>query len=153
MNGQGGRRAGMGASSLLLILVVICLTTLGVLSLAGAVADLRLGENTANTAHAYYEASAKAQGKIAEIDAKLAEIKRNAGNSAEYEANKTEIGLENVETDQSFCSFREPLDDGRSLLVRLALLPYESAERYKVETYRIIDERDWNVSFDGLAIQ
>lgn len=152
MNGQGGRRAGMGASSLLLILVVLCLTTMGVLSLSGAVADMRLGQNTADTAIAYYSASANAQRKIAEIDAELAKNRREAANSAEYEAKNTEFGLENVETDQGLLSFTEPLSDGRSLLVRLEILPYDSAERYRVETYMLIDERDWDLSQEQLAI-
>lgn len=70
MNEQG-YRMGIGASSVLLIFVVLCLTTLGVLSYASARASQALTDRRQTQVEAYFEASAAAQRAIAEIDAAL----------------------------------------------------------------------------------
>ena len=143
MSEPGQRRMGVGASSLLMILVILCLTTLGVLSLTSALAEYRLSSRAAQTAAAYYEASANAQEKIAQIDRILADIRKESANSGEYAANITESGLKFANTDQSLVEISEPLGDGRVLTVRLQILPYESAKRYRVAEYAVIDEREW----------
>ena len=50
------RPGGMGASSILMIFVVLALTTFGILSFLSARADLRLTERAADHTVAYYKA-------------------------------------------------------------------------------------------------
>lgn len=64
-------RMGVGASSILLILVVVSLTLFAVLSLMQARADAALTDKTARSVGAYYDADARAQQMLAQIDGAL----------------------------------------------------------------------------------
>lgn len=61
-------RMGVGASSILLILVIVSLTLFASLSLIQARADASLTKKTAVSAAAYYEADARAQQTLAALD-------------------------------------------------------------------------------------
>lgn len=61
-------RMGVGASSVLLILVVLSLTLFAVLSLVQARSDAALTDRTALSVNAYYDADARAQQVLALID-------------------------------------------------------------------------------------
>ena len=61
-------RMGVGASSILLILVVVSLTLFASLSLIQARADATLTQKTAASIRTFYEADAKAQQTIAALD-------------------------------------------------------------------------------------
>jgi len=61
-------RMGIGASSILLILVIVSLTLFASLSLIQARADAALTQKTAVSTAAYYEADARAQQTIALLD-------------------------------------------------------------------------------------
>lgn len=65
-------RIGVGASSILLIIVVLSLTLFGVLALVQARSDAELTERTALSADAFYDADARAQKVVAQIDDALA---------------------------------------------------------------------------------
>ncbi len=60
-----------GISSILMVFVVLCLTTFGVLSLVTARADANMTNKTGQTIENYHEVDAKAQQKISEIDTAL----------------------------------------------------------------------------------
>lgn len=61
-------RMGIGASSILLILVIVSLTLFASLSLIQARADAALTKKTAVSTAAYYEADARAQQTLAALD-------------------------------------------------------------------------------------
>lgn len=69
---------GVGASSILMIFVVLCLTMFGVLSFVTANADYKISTKNANTVENYYKASSSAQQKLAEIDSVLLQAKSDA---------------------------------------------------------------------------
>lgn len=71
MERRGEYRIGPGASSLLMIFVALCMTTVGVLTLISALADTRLTERSQDQVTAYYDASVEAQRSIGAIDASL----------------------------------------------------------------------------------
>lgn len=64
-------RVGVGASSILMIFIILCLTTLGVLSFASARANLQLTNRRQVQVEAYYAAEAEAQRLLAQVDAAL----------------------------------------------------------------------------------
>ena len=66
-------RMGIGASSILLILVIVSLTLFASLSLIQARADAALTQKTAVSTAAYYEADTRAQRTIALLDDALQE--------------------------------------------------------------------------------
>ena len=65
---QNPSRMGIGASSILLILVVLSLTLFAVLSLVQARSDAALTDRTALGVNAFYDADARAQQVLARID-------------------------------------------------------------------------------------
>lgn len=68
---RGEYRVGPGASSLLLIFVAVCLTTVGILTLISALADSRMSDRSMAHTTAYYEAAARAQREIGVLDGQL----------------------------------------------------------------------------------
>ena len=124
-------RMGVGASSILLILVIVSLTLFASLSLIQARADASLTQKTAVSTAAYYEADAQAQQTLASIDDALQQ-----GVSPE-----TVEGVL-VQADQTV-AFSVPASDGHVLQVtadvtsgRCAILlyRYESAEGWARES-------------------
>jgi len=71
-----GANPGTGISSILMIFVVLCITTFGVLSFVSARADLRLTQVNEQTAQTYYAAGVKAQQTLAQLDALLQKVQQ-----------------------------------------------------------------------------
>ncbi len=67
MGNKAGVGIGIGGISMLAIFVVLCMTTLAVLSLVSARADMALTEKTALASSQYYEADAKVEEKLAAL--------------------------------------------------------------------------------------
>lgn len=66
---SGHRTLAVGAPSLIMIFVVLCLTCFASLSMVSANADMRLAERAADNTAKWYAADAAAQGRLAELDA------------------------------------------------------------------------------------
>lgn len=120
-------RMGVGASSILLILVVVSLTLFASLALIQARGDAALTEKTAGSVHAFYEADARAQEKLAALDDAL-----QKGAAPEH--------LEGVtkQADGNY-AFSIEADDGHTLFVSLDL----TSGRCNVLSYRYINAQDW----------
>lgn len=68
MNKKAEYRVGIGASSILMIFIILSLTTLGVLSFASARADLTLTQRRQAQVEAYYAALAQTDQLMGEMD-------------------------------------------------------------------------------------
>lgn len=73
----------VGSSSILLIFIVLCLVSLGVLSLTSSSADLRLSQKVADREKAYYDACNTAEHQLATLDAQFKE-KHNSLSQEEF---------------------------------------------------------------------
>lgn len=73
-----------GLSSILLVIVILCLITFAVLSLASADSDYRLSEKAAENNTAYYEGYSAAQEKLKAIDEKLFRLYNESKDEEEY---------------------------------------------------------------------
>lgn len=82
----------IGSSSLLVIFLILCLVTFAILSLSSAKSDYTFSERLAEHKKTYYEASAKAEDIVDEIDAILYETSRNV-NSASSSHEDGELDL------------------------------------------------------------
>lgn len=71
--GTHGGGAGVGMASVLMIVMVLAFTTFGILSLVSANADAELSRRAEEKNRAYYEAEAKLQEQLAQVDAELSE--------------------------------------------------------------------------------
>ena len=72
----------IGSSSLLVIFLILCLVTFAIISLSSAKSDYTFSERLAEHKRAYYEASARAEDIVGEIDSILYETSHEVGSAA-----------------------------------------------------------------------
>lgn len=72
---------GLGGPSIIMIFVILCLTTLGVLSLTTANADWKLTTKNANFLTSYYDADSAVEAWLADVDATLKSGKKLDSNT------------------------------------------------------------------------
>ncbi|WP_444642742.1 hypothetical protein ACRQU7_00100 [Caproiciproducens sp. R1] len=82
MRRKGNFHLGVGASSILMIFVVLCLTTFGILSYVTANADNKISTKNAETVENYYTATAIAEQKLQKIDEALLSAREDAAKAA-----------------------------------------------------------------------
>ena len=137
------RPGGMGASSILMIFVVLALTTFGILSFLSARADLRLTERAADHTVAYYKADRAVEDTLAAIDDALVKARREFASlpdtlpsrQAVYEElyRKQLAQIESVSLADGILEFSVPVGDGRRQIVtQLEILPLENPMRTTV---------------------
>ena len=119
---------GPGASSLILIFVVLALSILGMLSLMNSRNDIRLSERSVQVTQAVYALQTAAEEKRAALDSLLGQAAKDAVSQEAY-ASAIEASLpEDVEWDQGMLSWEET-DGFRSLSCVLEALPLGAQER------------------------
>lgn len=118
----------VGASSILMIFVVLCLTTFGILSYITANADSKISTKNAETVENYYAAATTAEKKLQAIDDSLLSAKHDAEQAAK---NGSCLNLKNYS-----------LYEGRNLLnpVTSFLQGSSSKEQKRAVCYRYFAE-------------
>ena len=148
-------RVGVGASSILMVLVVLALTAVSLLSFQSARnADVLTKRNLQMTL-AYYQASATAQEKLAGMDNLLAKLQKDNGVPTEeslaslaeqLEMEEFEVWLEGEEVAFSFV---EDAGYQRRLEIK-GVVPTNGADRYQVTKYMLTsdpEEDDGDLQF------
>lgn len=120
-------RMGVGASSILLILVVVSLTLFAALSLMQARADAALTQKTAESIATFYDADARAQEKLAALDDAL-----------QQGASPESIDGVTRQADGTL-SFSIQTQDGHALNVRID----PSGGRCNILAYQYENTQDW----------
>ena len=119
---------GPGASSLILIFVVLALSTLGMLSLMNSRNDIRLSERSVQVTQAVYALQTAAEEKRAALDALLAKAAKEAdGQEAYAAAVKAALPDDVAWEDGAMCW--EETDGFRSLNCALETQPLGAKER------------------------
>lgn len=126
---------GIGATSILVILMCLCLTVFGTLALVTARADRKLTQQTIASTEAYYRADALAQKQFALLDAAA-----KAGGPFQ------EILPEAIVNDDSV-AYTVPVSDA----LLLAVVLEKDGTGLKISSYRLITTGEWAVS-DGLNV-
>ena len=138
----------IGASSLLVVFLVLCLVTFAVLSLASARSDDAFSEKLAGRKTAYYTAVNQAEAILARVDETLDHTQNNTDAAIQAVLALNEAGLPELEgisltagtDDLSPCiSFRVPIDDRQYLHVTLEL----SGNFYEIRSWQTITDTDW----------
>lgn len=120
-------RMGVGASSILLILVVVSLTLFASLALVQARSDAALAEKTAVSTAAYYDADARAQQMLVALDDAL-----KLGDLPESIEGVTK------QADSSY-AFSVGASDGHALRVEVDV----SGGRCQILSYRYENAEEW----------
>lgn len=115
-----GPRIGLniGASSILVVFVILCLVTFSVLSLVSANADYKLSKKVADRTLAYYDAVCQAEVRLSE----LGSIQRTA---------------------ETLEDFYIPISDSQSIHC-IAKFPYKgSGSRMEILSFRVDNTENW----------
>lgn len=144
-------RIGPGASSLLMIFVALCLTSVAILSLASAMADSNMTNKSQQMIDSYYAAAARVQREISGIDAQLLQFRQTSPDKASYTdkvfaIHNDEIGLTVEEGDNSntaLLSFSAPMYGGHEIFVRLNIPLVNSGPRYFVTAHMVQNVSVW----------
>ena len=129
-------RAGPGASTVLLILLVMCLAMLGALSLSVARNDLAVTQRAMQAENDYYQAQSAVAKALADVDEALINARKAAGDLSAWAA-----ALESVEgymPETGLIGLDIPVDEYRT--VRLVLEPNAPQDdaRYTVIENRVV---------------
>jgi len=142
-------RAGLGAASMVLILLVLCLALLGVLSLMTAQTDLSMSKRDIELNAAYAGAAAGAQRSLMELDRQLSEVYKQSADDMQYEEGCMEVnracGAEVIWMDGRSAEMTFDAGADRELLVEIERCRWEEAgkKRFKVAGYTLMDASDW----------
>lgn len=143
MNKGAEYRVGIGASSILMIFIILSLTTLGVLSFASARADLALTARKQKQIEAYYTTTAEAQALIAQIDEALLKAQADPETyDTEVRALRSMDDRISVGMDMTI-SLALPVGDTQQLRVKLQPNGAEDAERYTVMAHYLVNVENW----------
>ncbi len=156
---QAGFPVGLGIPTILMIFIVLCLTTLGVLSLTSANSDSKLTDKTEAALLADYQAEQIAEQMLSEIDGCLlqaandtavwqqtgvcsklpVDVSARAKSAQDIYTALVRTGLpDRVSLEQDTVAFSVPLSDGRSLQVSVLLKNYQESKRYEITRYRFV---------------
>ena len=146
MKKKSSIRLGPGASSLILIFIVLSMMLLGMLSLMMGRNDLKLSERSAEVIQAVYELNAEAEQIRSEIDNILVTCRKDATDNEAYLTGVEEaLSGTDYEWEDGVVSFYVS-DDYREIDCALKVLPLESPERETWVRYDLMAKTEdlWN---------
>lgn len=150
-----GYSLGPGASSLLLIVVVLCLTVLGILALGSARSDHRLSVRNEEMSVQYYTANAVLQENLAQLDAALDAARAQATDEAAYWAKVDKLMPDSFERNGKMATCTVDAGGNRALSMDVEMLPpTDLSGRYRVDSVVLVDNTEWeDVFIEGLITQ
>ena len=136
-------RVGIGASTMLTIFVVLCVTTLALLALSGARGDAALTGRAVEMTTDYYRASDQAQRILARLDAAVKEAAASAADSGAFQALLADLSLDGVSLvyEAGIVTFDVDAGGGRALTV--AVRPSMTGQRCPVVRYQLAGGELW----------
>lgn len=146
MNKKSAISLGPGASSLILIFVVLAMAVLSMLSLMTARNDLKFSERSAAVIKSAYALTDRAESRKAEVDRLLFTCAADAASDEEYLAAIAGVLPEDMEMTDDLITWSES-DGSRMLDLALQVLPLEEKERTIWTRHNLMaetgDEWDW----------
>jgi hypothetical protein len=144
MENNGGGKMNIGASSLVLILIVLTLSTLGILALSSAKSDLNLARKNAAAIQDYYQAENSGEEFLQKTDRSLREI--YAGNPDREKAEREITAALGGYYDGKSNSFGTDISMNNGLALRIsAVLNSDPARRYTLNGYYVYIRDDYEI--------
>lgn len=154
MKGNSGFQIGTGVTSILMIFVILCLTTFGILSYTSAKADLALTNKNADYISSFYDAYSEVNEKIAAIDEIMCKVEIKADDLEKYgkeienrvkllSDDNTDIVCERANDGKGivlYINVTSFMDDRHSLVAGINIYDVMSEKRYSVEKLFVFSE-------------
>jgi len=135
------RNANIGTSSLILIFIVLCLVTFGLLSLSNAKSDWNLAEKNKFAVSAYYEADARGEEFLAMVDAVVME------NGTQPDQLKTAL-KDYYQEECGIIATKIPMEFGQVLCIELQ---YTEDLAYEILTWNVYNQDEYAID-DSLPV-
>lgn len=142
MSEKQENRVGVGASSILMIVVVLALTAMSLLAFSSVRRTETLEKRNQAMALGYYAATAEAQTKLAALDQKLYDLRRQTDMTADGYADAVlamaDYGI-TESTDGFTFAFAVDAQDGRELCVSGCIAAWNATgERYYLTQHELV---------------
>ena len=148
---------GVGASSILVIFVLLCLVTFATLSLVSARADQNLSQKAVDHTLEYYAASNEAEQILAQADALFADCAAQAADETAYRALAARqlAQLGELETSDGAVTLRYtvPINENQTLCCEVAAVwPQQSSDGfYRIDRWQVESSGEWQPD-EGLPV-
>lgn len=145
----------IGASSLLVIFLILCLVTFAILTLTSAKSDADFAEKLAHHKTNYYAACNTAESTLDEIDAVLADAWQLSDTAAVFTEIETQLtaldSREQLQLSMDFTqseptvSYAVAIDDKQNLCVTLTLAaaPAKGEAYYRISQWQVQSSGEW----------
>lgn len=134
---------GIGITSMLMIFVVLCLTTFGILSYTSANAEYKLTENNSNYVKSYYDGYSTCAKAIARLDAIIYNTRKTEKNNTEEYYDAIEKEIDNISVEN--CSFDLMRNEDEFLLNIISNIANEQQFILEVKINKENDSARYNV--------
>lgn len=141
---ETGRKANIGSSSLILIFIVMCLVTFGMLSLSAAKNQLDLARRNGEAVTEYYRADSEAEA-FYEMVSEKTDLVLNKSRDLEERASllKSELG-EFYQADAGAALTEIPMERAQALRVELSV-SLEDQGTIEVKQWKVIQTEDFEI--------
>lgn len=143
--GWSAKGINIGTSSLILILIVLCLVTFGVLSLSSAKSSLNLAERNVAAAEEYYSLDNLGQEFLQRLDMELTKLWTDGQTESGYIEEIAGLygGQYDSGTNQIHSVFQM---DGGGLLLYVAVEPvFDREERYQIAAWKTMNSEEYDI--------
>lgn len=139
---------GVGAASILMIFVILCVTVFGILSFSSARSDWKLTQKNAESIQKYYAADAKAQELLRELDTRMIQLTLEHPSidattlAKELSKNPLRfIALEETDTPERLAA---TIPMGELQEIQLEVELSSSPPHYRVVRYQLTPSAEWS---------
>ena len=141
---ESGIRANIGTSSLILIFIVMCLVTFGMLSLTAAKNDLSLAERNASAVTEYYRADSEGEAFYAAAAEHVAFVCGRTSDETERNALFAEKFDKYYLADRGITATEIPMDRGQALYIEL--IPVLNGDgSVIIDKWKVIHTEDYEI--------
>lgn len=141
-----GRGANVGSASLILIFIVLCLGTFGLLALSSAGNDLDLARRNEAAVAEYYRADGEAEVFLMKVNEALAQVLKEDPENPQDELEQL-LG-ENYDRENKTAQTEIPMENGQALSVILGLFWEDGEGTAEVLQWKVINAVDYEIDQD-----
>ena len=137
-------KANLGTPSLILIFIVMCLITFGMLSLSTAKSELNLAERNASAVTEYYRADGEGEAFYQMVLNKAAKVWEKSQDPQERKQLLSREFGDAYEPDKGTVTVYIPMERSQALFIELLLQP-EEREDIRISKWKIIQTEDYEI--------
>ena len=140
--------SGMGASSLLMVFVVLCLTIFSIVSLRASIIDLKMSQKSLEFAENYYKADSLTEKQIIKLNEILILTSRESNGSQNSFNSLFYPQISNLEHVNSagngVVTLKVDVSENQSIITVININSVGSAQSYQIISRKLVTEFDWD---------